>query len=179
MTSTIFLISPIARLRVILEPPEEVIDARFGKRRADPGKTIRFERGRASIPAEWLPLVKENPSYTGINGQKLMWLEDEDAPMGNFGDGPQIAVGMATARVAGVSKPPLDGWDAMKVAEIKKALDQKRVSNLEMALQYELANSRRRMVVRDITDRMLGDKVVEDEDIAEEYSAPAPSEKAA
>lgn len=179
MTSKIDLISPIAQLRVILEPPDEVVDARFGKRRVDPGKTIRFDRGRASIPADWLPLLKEHYVYTGIDGQKLVWLANEDAPLGTFSGDPQISVGMATARTAGALKPPVDGWDAMKVAEIKKALDQKRVSNLEAALQYELANSRRRMVVRDITDRMLGDKVVEDEDIAEQFTAPAPSEKAA
>lgn len=179
---SIALVSPFANLRVSLEPPEEVVDARFGKRKTGPGKQLRFVRHKATCPDEWWPLLETHSAWTGQNGQKMVWRADEDSPMPSSASGPAIAVGMATHQTGGVQKAPMEDWDSLSAAKIKVAIDAGRIKNLESALNYELAHLRRKMVVRHVTDAMLGDSdakeqpVAEQEDVAESYSAPAPDD---
>lgn len=179
---SIALVSPFANLRVSLEPPEEVVDARFGKRKTGPGKQLRFTRHKATCPDEWWPLLETHSAWTGQGGQKMVWRSDGDAPLPASASGPAIAVGMATHRTAGQVQPPLEDWDQLSAAKIKVAVDAGRIKNLESALNYELAHLRRKMVVRHVTDAMLGDsdpkeqKAPETEAVAESYSAPAPDD---
>lgn len=178
----ISLVSPFANLRVSLEPPEEVVDARFGKRKTGPGKQLRFTRHKATCPDEWWPLLEAHSAWTGQGGQKMVWRADDDSALPASASGPAIAVGMATHKTAGGASIPLEDWDSMSAAKIKAALDAGRVKNLESALNYELSHLRRKMVVRHVTDAMLGDsdakdtKAPEPEDVAESFSAPAPDD---
>lgn len=176
----ISLVSPFANLRVSLESPEEVVDARFGKRKTGPGKQLRFTRHKATCPDEWWPLLEAHSAWTGQGGQKMVWRADDNAPMPSDVSGPSIQIGMATHRTGAQPSAPLEDWDALSAAKIKAALDAGRVKNPEAALNYELAHLRRKMVVRHITDAMLGDapeaKAPETEDVADSYSAPAPDD---
>jgi hypothetical protein len=179
---SIELVSPFANLRVSLEPPEEVVDARFGKRKTGPGKQLRFTRHKATCPDEWWPLLETHSAWTGQNGQKMVYRADDDAALPASASGPAIAVGMATHRTGGQIAPPLEDWDQLSAAKIKAAVDSGRIKNLESALNYELGHLRRKMVVRHVTDAMLGDsgeketKAPEPEAVAESYSAPAPDD---
>lgn len=178
----ISLVSPFANLRVSLEPPEEVVDARFGKRKTGPGKQLRFVRHKAECPDEWWPLVETHSAWTGQNGQKMVFRADDESPLPSMTTGPSIAVGMSTHRTGGTVSPPLEDWDSLSAAKIKVAVDAGRIKNLESALNYELAHLRRKMVVRHVTDAMLGDggekeqKAPEPEAVADTYSAPAPDD---
>lgn len=176
----IALVSPFANLRVSLESPEEVVDARFGKRKTGPGKQLRFTRHKATCPDEWWPLLEAHSAWTGQGGQKMVWRADDDAPLPSGSSGPDIQIGMATHRNANGPSAPLEDWDALSAAKIKAALDAGRIKNLDLALNYELAHLRRKMVVRHITDAMLGDapeaKAPEPEAVADSFSAPAPDD---
>lgn len=178
----ITLVSPFANLRVSLEPPEEIVDARFGKRKTGPGKQLRFTRHKATCPDEWWPLLETHSAWTGHQGQKMVWRSDEDSPMPSSASGPSIAVGMSTHRTPGQVQAPLDDWDSLSAAKIKVAVDAGRIKNLEAALNYELGHLRRKMVVRHVTDAMLGDSAEKDAPapepvaVAESFSAPVPDD---
>lgn len=176
----ISLVSPFASLRVSLESPEEIVDARFGKRKTGPGKQLRFARHKATCPDEWWPLLESHSAWTGQGGQKMVWRADDNAPMPSDITGPSIQIGMSTHQTGAQASAPLEDWDALSAAKIKAALDAGRIKNPEAALNYELAHLRRKMVVRHITDAMLGDapeaKAPEPEAVAESFSAPAPDD---
>ena len=178
----ISLVSPFANLRVSLEPPEEVVDARFGKRKTGPGKQLRFTRHKATCPDEWWPLMEAHSAWTGQGGQKMVYRADDDSALPSSASGPAIAIGMATHKTGGGVTAPLEDWDSLSAAKIKAALDAGRVKHLDPALNYELSHLRRKMVVRHVTDALLGDsddkaaKAPEPEGVADSYSAPAPDD---
>ena len=112
----ISLVSPFANLRVSLESPDEVVDARFGKRKTGPGKQLRFTRHKATCPDEWWPLLETHSAWTGQGGQKMVWRADDNAPMPSDISGPSIQVGMATHRTGAQPSAPLEDWDALSAA---------------------------------------------------------------
>lgn len=150
---TIRLMSRYERHRVRLEPPEEIIDARHGKYRVPgTGKMLRFENHRASAPAEWLDQIKESNAWRlGHIG-----LEDDFRSIPSQASGPRIVAGAMSAATQPLNTAPRQGWDEASTRQIGEWIAAG-VIDLEQAWRYEMAHRRRKMVVRAITEAMLGD----------------------
>lgn len=167
------LMSRYERHRVRLEPPEEIVDARHGKYRVPgTGKMLRFENHRASAPADWLDDIKASNAWRlGHIG-----LEDDFRAIPPQGMGPRIVEGAMSAATQPLNTAPRQGWDEAGVRQIGEWIAAG-VIDLEQAWRYEMAHRRRKMVVRAITEAMLGDSAPEPEEpppAAAPVSAPIP-----
>lgn len=172
---TVELISLVASEHQIkLEPVEEVIDAHHGKRMIPgTGKTIRFKSGRASVPAEWVGLLERHPDQ--FMQRKLVGPSAEMTAMPGRYEGPTVVSGAQATRSTG--QPPVEGWDEATTRQVGEWLAAKTVRDPEAALSYELSHRRRKMVVRAITEALLGDDPQPGDDtepIAATFSAPIP-----
>lgn len=172
------LISLVASEHQIkLERVEEVIDAHHGKRMIPgTGKTIRFKAGRASVPAEWVGYLERHPDQ--FMQRKLVGPVDQMTALPGRYSQTQVVSGAQATRNTG--KAPVEGWDEATGKQIGEWLSSKVVRDPEAALSYELAHRRRKMVVRAITEALLGDDPsdtpADPEPIAASFSAPFPED---
>lgn len=174
---TIDLMSVYPGHVVTIESFDEVIDPHFGKRRVPgTGKQIQFRDGRATIPADWMPLLEAHPSQliqTGKVGRADEWGAIPTS------SGPSLVDGAQATRVAATNRPPHAEWDSATGRQIQEWIDTRAVRDLEHAFAYEMANRRRKMVVRALTEAMLGDEPEpqpEPEPLAASFTAPIPSD---
>lgn len=146
----------ISRSQVVqITPPTEVYDQHGGKRVADPGYRVRFNNGRASVPADKAELLEQTPAFTGKGGRKRVFRAD-DALNVKRGSGPQIVSGAIGAPGA-TQRPPTETWNQDGVMDLARRIRAGEIQNLDQALEYEMGpnGKRRKTVVRAITDTML------------------------
>lgn len=171
-STEIRLMSRYASHVIRLESPQEVISPQHGKYQVPgTGKSIVFSGYRASIPAEWWPLLeahRERLVQRGIVGREAEWtgLPPEQS-------GPKIVEGAQTAGVSSINQAPRQGWDTATTKEIDGWIKQGLVHDLEHAERYEKAHLRRKMVVRSLVDAQLADPA-EPAAPAAEIAVPAP-----
>jgi hypothetical protein len=137
--STIGLISKHGSYWLSLETNLDDYNSQGGMRMKERGRRVRFTQNRAQCPAEWREEIEAHSLY-GID----FWLEDDAAvslPAGalNVVSGQVTALG-ARINAGQVNEPtePLAGWDDKLAArEIRVALAEGRVSDLQGALAWE------------------------------------------
>mgnify|MGYP001579747810 CR=1 FL=1 len=142
------LISPIGKLRLTLEPPTLAMGP-HGQMREIPQtrKQIRMLDGRATIPAEWLPLLVERGEFTGIGTKRIVFLEGDPDAAFTIQHGPEVVSGAISTSTGIRQAPPLTGWNEMAVKDIVAAIKAGRVANLDAAVLYELSSGRARETV--------------------------------
>lgn len=182
------LISPTAKLRVLIEPSQIEYDPIVGTRRVGRAKAIKFDQGRATCPDEWWPDLEKHGAYTGVGQPKQIWRADEqERPEAGsqFTRTAMVKSGMSTVMAPAEEVEPLDGWDSLSVKKIEAALEAGTISNLSHAIMYEGKNRKRRMVLRALADAMsrtdAPGEVVQPEDpqpgdIADTFSVEAPDD---
>lgn len=151
------LVSPSARLRVVLRPSKMEYDPSAGPRRIEAPLAIRFESGRADCPDELWPMLEKHGVYTGVGQQKMVWRADEDErPEAGLSstESVQVIGGMQTVSRKGGPKEPLPGWDKTNVQELTKRIKSGEVTDLSNAVAYEAGSRKRRMVMRALADAM-------------------------
>jgi hypothetical protein len=151
------LISPSARLRVVLRPSEIEYDPSTGPRRTKPPLAIRFDGGTATCPDDVWPMLEKHGAYTGVGQQKMVWRADEDerpeAGQSSL-ESVQVIGGMQVVTRKGGPREPLDGWDRTNVQELTKRIKSGEVTDLSNAIAYEASQRGRRMVMRALADAM-------------------------
>ena len=150
------LMSVYEKHRVGLESPEEVISAQHGKYRIPgSGKEISFSNHRASIPAEWMPLLEAHREQLIQRG--LVGTVEGFTRIPEVGTGVQVGAGAQAAGTNRAAMAPRPGWDEATGRQINEWIAAKAIPSVETALTYELAHRRRKMVVRALTEAVLGD----------------------
>lgn len=151
------LISPSARLRVVLKPSRLEYDPSTGPRRVEPPKALRFDGGRCNCPDEWWPELEKHGVYTGIGQPKMVWRADEDerpeAGKSSI-ESVQVVGGMQTVSRKGQPKEPIPGWDKLNVQELAKRIKSGEVTDYSAAIAYEASQRGRRMVMRSLAEAM-------------------------
>lgn len=142
------LLSPYAKLRLCLEPPQ-LAAGPHGQTREVPHtrKQVRFHNGRATMPVEWLPLLKSNPFFTGDGQKRCVFLDGDPDAMFSMDHGVGVVTGAMGTISGGRIPAPLPGWDDLPVGQILDAVDAGRVVDANAALVYELTQGRRRAAV--------------------------------
>jgi hypothetical protein len=154
MSDTIELISPHNGLVVTLRPPDIDWNPQTGARVVKPGVKVRFQNGRAKVtPEEWA-LMQDAKVYTGEGGRKRVWLADE---MLSTTPGTKVVQGaLGTAPTSVPLKPPTDEWDTTGAVALAKQITSGELKvDFESAWHYEMDKSRRKAVIRALTDAML------------------------
>jgi hypothetical protein len=180
---TIQLISPSLRFRATLEPSQSILDPHAGLITTVKAKQVRFEGGRAQIPAAWLPLLEACDAFTGgPRSKKMIFMADgSDTPNVDAG-GPLEARGAITASVRRASEAPVAGWDDMAAKAIVGLVTSGQVRDLVVALTWEAEHKRRATVMTAITKAIASgsgedpDEVVDDLVVSEVFGAPVPEE---
>lgn len=151
------LVSPSARLRVVLKPSKLEYDPSTGPRRTEPPMALRFDGGRCTCPDDWWPMLEKHGVYTGVGQQKLVWRADEDerpeAGKSSI-ENVQVVGGMQTVTKKGGPKEPIPGWDKLNVQELTKRIKGGEVTDYSAAIAYEASQRGRRMVMRALADAM-------------------------
>ena len=154
------LMSPNASLTLALVPPLEIDDPRVGKRIAEPGVTVKFNNGFYQPTAEEWALIQESPYFTGKGQMKRVYVADEEMTPSVSQIG--LTHGALTAATGRKLPRPTEDWDEAGAVALAERISNGAVSDLEGAFAYEMANKRRKTVVRAITEAMLGDEKVAD-----------------
>ena len=174
------LISPSARLRVVLRPSEMEYDPSTGPRRTKPPLAVRFDSGTATCSDEAWPLLEKHGAYTGVGQPKMVWRADEeerpDAGLSST-ESVQVIGGMQVVTKKGGANEPLAGWNATNIGDLTKAIKSGEVTDFSNAIAYEASQRRRRMVMRALADAMGADpapkkaKKDQAEDVPDTFSA--------
>ena len=171
--TTINLLSVYEKHRIKLESPEEVVSAQHGKYRVPgTGKEITFNNFKASIPADWMPLLEAHPDALVQRG--LVNTVEKFTRLPDIGQGVQVGSGAMAAGTSRNAREPHEGWNEATGKQIGEWITAKVIGNPEAALAYELANRRRKMVVRGLTDAVLGDDPQPDDDTPTTPTTAAP-----
>lgn len=150
------LISPSARLRVVLKPSKLEYDPSTGPRRTEQPIALRFEGGTAMCPDSIWPLLEKHGVYTGVGQQKYVWRADADErPEAGHSsiESVQVVGGMQTVTRKGAQEP-IPGWDKINVQELTKRIKSGEVSDYSQAIAYESSQRGRRMVMRALAEAM-------------------------
>lgn len=154
------LISPSARLRVVLKPSKLEYDPSAGLRRTEPPMALRFEGGRCTCPDDWWPELEKHGVYTGMGQPKMVWRADEDerpeAGRSSI-ESVQVVGGMQTVTRKGAPAEPIPGWDKLNVQELSKRIKNGEVTDYSAAIAYESSQRGRRMVMRALAEAMGSD----------------------
>jgi len=147
-------ISTYMRHHVIVEAAEDWYTAQGSRQTGSKGKMLVFNNFRCSVPAEYVDLVKALPEFTGVGGEKVLWIEGEwDAPVRDADL--QVVSGPILAGPKGMPVAlPHPQWDTMTPEGIETALATG-VVDLERALQYERSNKNRGIVRRLIAQAIV------------------------
>lgn len=127
-----------------------------------PAKTIRFQNGMAEIDSEWLELLEQHPSFTGSSsGPRTVWLEeDPNAPTENRGV--RVIDGAMSASTSAKAAAPTPDWDSETPANLRKIIASGRV-NPHQAMEYEMTNGRRALVMNALVAAIASTEQQEDE----------------
>ena len=155
MSESVNLVSPKPGLTVILQPSVVDFNPQTGTRVVEKAKIIRFMNGRASIPADWVDLVKSSDAYNGgIRSPKTIWFEDEALSMEAGSTGPVALRGALSAPTRRVDEPPMADWDSVGARVISDRIEQGKITDLLGAIQWEGEHKKRKTVLRDLAAAM-------------------------
>jgi hypothetical protein len=151
------LMSPNANLTVTLRPPDVRTDARTGQRVEERGVKVRFNGGRAQIDEQYMELLEASPAYSGHGKKKRIFLASE--LMDAKPKGPAIVHGAIGTQSATAPAPrPSAEWDSTGGTALAATIRSGGFDgDPEAAFAYEMANKRRKTVIRALTDAMLND----------------------
>lgn len=153
------LVSPHANLWVSLTTNVDDYSGLGGMRVVKRGDRIRFNRGRAKVPAAW----KDDIESTRGFGSQFFYAVDPRAVVA--AGGPTVVSGQLRTRTpAEVETPPMPEWDTMGPREIREALEAGMVADLQYALAYEGAKRARAQVLASLGKAIREEKGSTDDD---------------
>lgn len=169
-TEVVRLITRGARQTTVLTPSISQIHPTLGAVLVEKAKVVKSEHHQAQMPAEWLPLLRMHTAYTGQGQPKSVWIEGEDMP-DDFEQvrGPVIRDGASSSLHPARAVPePLPGWRTAGSGTVRAWIRNGQVRDIAAALQFELANGKRKMVVKTLAAAFSGEQV---DDLPEEVQA--------
>lgn len=156
------LISPHASLTIILRHNQDEYTQQGGLRLVQPGRHVKFTRGRARVPASWLPEIQSHEAW---RDQMVFLAEDPKAPaLGP--QGPIVVTGQGAAGSRVRSAAPLENWDTTGSRELRTLILAGKVPDLVEAMTYEVGHRNRAVVVTALSQAIRGGAEPE-EDIEE------------
>lgn len=140
-------ISTHMRHHVIIDPAEDWYTAQGSRQVKEKGVMLVFNNYRCVVDAALVEKVRSLPEFTGVGGEKCLWVEGEwDTP--NRSQDIRVVSGPIIAGPKGLpSQPPHPGWDTLTPGELEDILAGGTV-DLERALSYEKAGKNRGIVRR-------------------------------
>lgn len=159
------LVSSVAGKHLVLRPTQEVHDISGRRLVTEKSQVVKFSRGRAQVPSEWVGLVQQCKSYG-----KDVWIEGENgAPMPT--GGVQVVSGSLGAAYRQEVRPPHEGWDQMGARELRELILRGGVADPVRAMTYEVTHRNRSQVVAAISQAIRGE--ADPEPVEPEAAQPA------
>jgi hypothetical protein len=181
----ISLRSRLRGLRIPLEADDIMALPNGGYRMLRKGAEVRFSNGRATVtPEEW-ELLREHPIYTGQGQRKEVWREDELIGVPAFDtDGPRVVDGAQHSAIS-APKEPIENFSRLTPKQIESKVKSGQLTDIDGALQFELAGRNRDGVKRVLMQAALATGTAEEVreaiasatgDVAETVSVETPGE---
>lgn len=125
-------------------------------------KTIRFNNGMAEVDEETFELLKQNRAFTGSSsGPRSVWAEnDPSAPVEH--QGPRVIDGAMSASTSRLANAPTPDWDSATPANLRKLISDGKVNPMS-ALDYEMGNGRRALVIAALADAIASTEQVDEQ----------------
>lgn len=171
---TVRLITRGAAQTTVITPSVSQIHPTLGAVLVDKARVVKSTHHQAEMPAEWLPLLRMHSAYTGQGQPKSVWIEGEEMP-DDFEQtrGPAVRDGaMSSIPPARPQAEPIPGWRTAGSGQVRAWIRNGQVRDVAGALQFELANGRRKMVVKTLAAAFSGDLSEPLPDAAAEVAAP-------
>jgi hypothetical protein len=108
-----------------------------GVRVLDKGRKIKFRGHRAEIDLEDYWLLAIHPAFTGDGEPRLVFLEDEGRFIDTSATGVQVVDGATTSASRRRTPPPIQGWDTLTYAQLRKLIADGIITSPLDALIYE------------------------------------------
>lgn len=136
----------------VLTPSEDSYDGMGRRAKGRRGDIIRFTRGVATVPVEWMPMVEAMPGW----GTEVFLADDVRAPKAVTG--PRVTDGSVTAADRTKPGPPLTGWNTTGPRELRERIVAGEVRDPVAALTYEAQGKRREQVMTALSQRIARGK---------------------
>lgn len=139
------LVAPAANgLTLLLEADHIVYDPQRGPLVVAKGEKVKFFRGRLEVDLETFWKIARTPAWTGETEPKQVWLADERPLMPGADGSVRVVDGAVNSATGRRPAPPLQNWEKITYAQLRKALDQGMIPSPLDALIYERTHGRNR-----------------------------------
>lgn len=158
--TTIRLWSPYSGGTYLLRNDVYSHSADGSKRLVEKGWRIKFVRGLATIPEEWLAAVLEAPWFTGETQPQTVWFLEDAKGFPTTDNGPHVISGpMSAHRTHKQDPPPVPGWQTMTPQEIAGVIHGGHVPDLMEATVWEAKHRGNEIVLRMLATALAGESV--------------------